>query len=319
MAAMLCPWQVKALTGSVVLSSFGASVDRRSLGMLGGIAVVPFGTKRFIHLLPPAPSSCRATKPVSTLMLCGRDEFALDELQAVVATAVSTLNGLLRLPIVVPGAGSFERLCARFLRSSVDLERPRIGARVEPLVGETRCLSGLASRPEMNGRLVRCLRKVAGGRVQVRLENSSTESPSLSVKVESLMPELEWLSSQDPKFKVAVEDLADAMDTIGLGLEPDLPRDVVSDAWSVSRCEIDASGAVVEQYFGWNTEEQAPCSVLTLCEATPVSDCAFAATDIRIESASLLDSLFVKLNAMKGAIDVVNALIRIDGVVRDTR
>eukprot|EP00898_Chlorokybus_atmophyticus_P000133 jgi/Chlat1/111/Chrsp1S03087 len=107
---------VARCTGAQVISNLSPDADLSvSLGRVGGIRVEEIGHKRYLLL-----TTCdghAAAAPVSTLLLCARNDIAMQETMAVCESALKVLHLAVESPWAVEGGGCTEALLAKHIKS----------------------------------------------------------------------------------------------------------------------------------------------------------------------------------------------------------
>ncbi|XP_035683056.1 McKusick-Kaufman/Bardet-Biedl syndromes putative chaperonin-like [Branchiostoma floridae] len=136
---------VQRLTGATAIGTLHATINEDSIGHLQSVSTVQIQQKNYLHLQS-------STSAVTTLVLCNRNEAALQEMKDVCITAHHVLCQTLRSPLVLCGGGCTETHLAAHLRTQVTMKE-------ETLLAKLGCSKAQLYTTANN--FARCLEQVA--------------------------------------------------------------------------------------------------------------------------------------------------------------
>ncbi|CAH1263342.1 MKKS [Branchiostoma lanceolatum] len=136
---------VQRLTGATAIGTLHATIKEDYIGHLLSVSTVQIQHKNYLHLQS-------STSPVTTLVLCNRNEAALLEMKDVCRTAHHVLCQALRTPHVLCGGGCTETHLAAHLTAQVRMQEETLLAKL--------CCSKAQLHTTTNN-FARCLEQVA--------------------------------------------------------------------------------------------------------------------------------------------------------------
>jgi hypothetical protein len=257
---------VHTITGGTVLSSLSHNVATKDVcGKIASIEEKLIGKRKYLQMTPISNKS--SGDAISTMVLCGVDEPAIDELHDTINSTLAVMTQCLTQPMMLPGGGCTEAMIAQHIRRCIDLQRHHTVAdsKQSPSLSSSSSSSRTARPPSMGYHREGVL--AGAEQLAISLEHLSTTHVRRSMSHPMALNM--WLQLQQEEAVTPMNNETKTMTS--------------------ERKHSSTSSSLTKECYGWHSLNPHQChSVMTLTGSA-------AGQQLVVNDYTILDPLYIKL------------------------